>query len=387
MSTKSVTDLHSCEKSHLRIFLSADIVGSTAYKQKTAVGSPGRPPAWFSLVLLFYKLAEQTFAEKWKDIAGPESTYDPELCGESPELWKTIGDEVLFAKLVTHPGQIYLCLHAWIETLDILRSELRARGLDVKSTAWVAEFPLKNQEVVLFKKSSGALAENDQDYFRQNHENLVKFYDSSASMKDVFIDYIGPSIDTGFRLGSFSSSRKLVLSVELAYILSNEESRDNTKRTYAKGRNRLDELLFRYEGRFALKGVLNSDPYPIIWLDLDPDNILVKAEEAVIKVHYPTPEEIRALAEAYINTHDLLGVPHIAGGGYSEYNENEDERNAALVERHEIILAMCHSSRIEKEVPDRSEASAIEDRPPDAQNFISNFWNDKELWGNRITNK
>jgi hypothetical protein len=358
-------DLHSFEKPHLRIFLSADIVGSTAFKQKSAQSaSDGEPPKWFGVVLLFYKLAEQTLSEKWEQLTGEGSSYDGTLCGDRPEIWKTIGDEVLFTKRVTHPGQAFLCLQAWVDTLDVLRKELLESKLDVKSTAWLAEFPLRNQEIVLFRTSAAALKEADQDYARQNYENLRRYYDKAEdAFQDVLVDYIGPSIDSGFRLGGFSSPRKLVISVELAFLLGNEQVRDKTERTYAQGKYVLPDLTFKYDGRFSLKGVLNGDPYPIIWLDLDPDNDFVRAEEAVLNSPMPTALTIKTLAEAYINRHEFLSLPFIDDCIFEEYRAGQEKRRQALLERHRVVEDMKHSSDIEREIPDT--VSAVSEDPWD----------------------
>jgi len=66
-------------------------------------------------------------------------------------------------------------------------------------------------------------------------------------------DFLGSSIDIGFRLSRFASPRKFIFSVELAYVLS------------APGK--LIENGFRYHGKEILKGVLANRPYPIFWLD------------------------------------------------------------------------------------------------------------------------
>jgi hypothetical protein len=69
--------------------------------------------------------------------------------------------------------------------------------------------------------------------------------------KESFQDYVGPMIDAGFRLGKFASPQKLVVSVELAYLLL------NAKDPYGH---------ISYQSREVLKGVHPKSGYPIYWI-------------------------------------------------------------------------------------------------------------------------
>ncbi|WLI88536.1 hypothetical protein Q4S45_17660 [Massilia sp. R2A-15] len=96
---------------------------------------------------------------------------------EAPELWKTIGDEVLFTKRIDHPVQAGVCLGVWIQTLGELREKLRVHKLDVKATAWLADFPVRNNEIILQKNAVHALdVDEDQHYIFSNQAALDAFY-------------------------------------------------------------------------------------------------------------------------------------------------------------------------------------------------------------------
>ncbi len=80
-------------------------------------------------------------------------------------------------------------------------------------------------------------------------------------------DFIGTSIDCGFRLGKYSTLEKLVISVELATILL----RDKTKMIEELNiRIESNNIKLYFDDEVELKGVLNEKKgtlkYPLIWL-------------------------------------------------------------------------------------------------------------------------
>lgn len=350
-----ISSLHKSERPHLRLFLSADIVGSTAFKQNSKSSSAIPFPPWFTVVLQFYQQAEQSLATHWETVVAQTSKAPINTCGDAPELWKTIGDEVLFTKRIDHPAQANICLHVWIATLNEIRYKLREFGLDVKSTAWLADFPLRNNEIVLYRKTGKVLEDTDQIYIKNNQENLVKYYENQTSSSDFLRDFIGPSIDTGFRLGAFSSVRKLALSVELAYVLGAEQVRaDEDKKIYSNGVYVLPKFDFKYEGRHTLKGVLSGTPYPIIWLDLDPDNPVFRAEDKVINSPRPSGLEIRELAGAFIKSQEPnLSIPHVAGCEFKEYEALSASQIDLLQQRQVVIQKLKDTVAMEQEMSEK----------------------------------
>lgn len=118
----------------LRLFLGADIVGSTALKQ-TRLGAHKAPtdqatkgPAWFSAIQGFYFEAAQAFLFDWE--RSRSKSDDPEfLYGPPPTLWKTVGDEVLFVKHVTDHRQIAITIQCWKRALGRMKSCSQNRKL------------------------------------------------------------------------------------------------------------------------------------------------------------------------------------------------------------------------------------------------------------------
>lgn len=363
-ATAPASALHKSEAPHLRLFLSADIVGSTAFKQNASalevqekLDENGQIknaafPSWFAIVLQFYQQSEQTFAMQWQGItdqklASPEGT---DFFGDAPELWKTIGDEVLFTKRVDHPWQAVVCMHAWVATLDVLRAFLSEHKLNVKSTAWLADFPLRNHEIVLRKITTSSLDEVDDTYILNNQNGLRDFYETNRG--GYIRDFIGPSIDTGFRVTGFASVRKLALSAELTFLLSCEQVRaQNDLKIYAQRSYVLPSFPLRYDGRQQLKGVLNGSGYPIFWIDLDPNNPLSLAEDKVTNNRNPTTLDIFKLASAFIESQPLfLSKPFMAGCKYEEYGELSSYQRQMLQKR------VDHIANLERQ---RAEMSSI----------------------------
>jgi len=358
----NLDSLSAWEKPHMRLFLSADIIGSTAYKQKKTIKAPDESeedkyPPWFNMVLAFYHQAEQSFSRHWERATRDLSEKDEckAWCGEPPVIWKTIGDEVLFTKRIDHPMQALVCCQVWRATLEDIRRELKERGLDVKASAWLADFPLRNQEVVLRRQvNRDHLTVDDDEYPYHNQLQLEKYYQEieTQEFSDSFIlDYIGPSIDTGFRLGALSSSRKFVVSLELAHVLSTEQA-NGSRSTHSESRTplhsvgifELPKFMFRYDGRVSLKGVLNGDPYPIFWIDLDPENPLHVAEDAVLDIYKPAAAQIRELTRSIIRANlDYVCEPFFfqdegLGKPLSGYAGLSGDEIKKLWSRHEKFL-------------------------------------------------
>ncbi len=215
-------------KFKLRLFLSADISGSTAYKSRgTETGAE-----WANTFKDFFREFpnvisqgyEQPFDNEIKKIASPERKMSP---------WKFSGDEILFyvdlysyLDVATHLQVFKNAIHSFPEKWG---EEL---SLGLKGTAWLAGFPVNNTTVRL----------------------------PSVDNQTTAIDFIGPAIDLGFRITKFSTNRYFVLSVELALMLLR-----------AKGQLELEKnntMQLHFHGWEFLKGVNQGRKYPIIWLDV-----------------------------------------------------------------------------------------------------------------------
>lgn len=340
-----------------RLFLSADIVGSTAFKQR----HDGDGSKWFDTVGIFYRQASAFFLREWNIALGSREMPDDRLFGKRPELWKTIGDEVLFVKDIEHPPQAVMSLHVWCKTLQLLREYLAKDDLDVKSTAWLADFPTRNR-VIIFKK--GNEDDRTDDNFAWYNDQLLQAYEKNSS--DYTRDFIGPSIDIGFRLGASASPRLLVLSVELAHLLSGEECGNDD--VYRSGPYEVPRLNFRYEGRQQLKGVMNGTPYPLICIDTSPSKPIHQAEDKLLGRAGPSCQDIHAFTSAFLSEQPKMctGLDFALGKPPASYVEHcrKIEQDIAEEERSyckfEDDRALQEKSTSEPEPDDASVIPVVE---------------------------
>jgi hypothetical protein len=206
-----VQDYDPC-RSMLRLFMSVDIVGSTAFKQRDSsapddaenrqVGPPSA--AWFSPISQFYKQIEILFAQEWRLYDENRIKSADYLAGEPPEFWKSIGDEVIYVKSIKNHLEAYCCLNCWIKAVNAYRKTLTQKfpKLNVKSSAWIAGFPVANSEVILGTNASTAQeGEGGSDPVYDNVKLLIKYYKEQTT--NLVRDFIGPSIDIGISLRVF----------------------------------------------------------------------------------------------------------------------------------------------------------------------------------------
>lgn len=285
----------------LRIFLSADIVGSTALKQSPLGASKRHEQRtkWFGKIQGFYFEAQTAFLNEFAERREANSD-DLSRFGDAPKLWKTVGDEVLFTKVVSDHRQVAQTLHCWMVAVEKMRRFIKKDDgrLDIKSSAWIAGFPFRNSEVAV---PDGQAVKNDHngDWILTSGKCLEEYYDG-GNKKDVSIDFIGPNIDIGFRLSGHCSSRKFVISVEIAYILSITNPKEE-----------IGERVFNiyFDGSVPLKGVLGGLNYPLFWLDLSPEESLSRYEDKLAGVCELNRDNLRKYCKTFFEEHKAYVFP------------------------------------------------------------------------------
>lgn len=301
-------------KPRLRLFLSADIVGSTALKQSPfdTHSKAEQRTKWFSKIQGFYFQAQQAFISQCRSHCSSVAVD----FGPMPDLWKTIGDEVLFVKEITDHRQIIAAIRCWMLAIPEMRLFIKKENprLDVKCTAWLAGFPLRNSEVVVSNRPED-ISNTDGEWFVNSGEILERLYKNGPEA-DVKIDYIGPSIDIGFRLGPFSSSRKFIISVDVAYVLSIANP----------GIGDGDPVFSVYfDGSKPLKGVLGGVEYPIFWLDLSPEDSLVRAQDKISSIESVNRDRLREYCNKFFQTYDQYTfAPFIESQTEQQLNDKPD---------------------------------------------------------------
>lgn len=345
------TDCPEFLKPRLRMFMSADIIGSTAQKQ-SHLGALGDSlsfggVSWFTTIQGFYFEAQQSMRAEWEGLQAIFSPSSPECFGEAPILWKTVGDEVLFTKLVTDHRQVAVTLQCWIRALNAMREFLVRDNsrLGVKSTVWLAGFPFRNKEVVLSGESFSK-KEPIENYYRENGIILNKLYAGNA--KDVIVDYIGPSIDTGFRLTGHATARKLILSIEVAYILAHTSP--------VKG-GPIQEIRLRYDGQIQLKGVLGGAGYPVFWINLSKDESADILEDNLSGKAEISRDAVYKFCDAFFSENSsLIFPPFIMSSTESSFRQKPDWYD----EHHKNLVKNFNDSLAPPPEPEEVEGTTIE---------------------------
>lgn len=318
----------------LRLFLSADIVGSTALKQ-SPLGEQKRHEQrtkWFTKIQGFYFEAQKAFSKEFNELK--QKLQDPEKIGDPPLLWKTVGDEVLFTKIITDHRQVVQTLHCWMKAVESMRRFIKKDDprLDIKCSSWIAGFPFRNSEVAVSENSS----EKDEfngDWFLASGKTLEKYY-KNPSNSSIYLDFIGPNIDIGFRLSQFCSSRKFIISIDVAYILS-----------IANPKPDIDDRVFNvyFDGSHPLKGVLGGLHYPIFWLDLSPNESLPKFEDVIANVNPVDRDALRKFCSKFFDDHKIYTFPpFIVSDDEPEFitrPEWYDDEHAKLVQSYHSAMS------------------------------------------------
>ncbi len=411
-------------KFRLRLFLSLDFSNSTNYKQSSApsmkanlgkqlndtnsIDSAISP--WIEPFSYFISQIDQEIDKAWRDVVlrikEGMTTEEQESCNEKillrPKYWKPIGDEVVYQVRLVHPLQLALCLYCWkIVTKKIREKIIDSRPLNVKSSAWLAGFPINNSEFVvgvtaddwhLLNQTMEEKALNkpisivhhilpvlyradrkfleafiESSFNEDKKQEFLKKYGGNEEEYKIFarkleyksIDFLGPQMDTGFRIASKSTPKKMMVSADIAYILSilisgevtvknqeeinyNDNVSDKTTIKFCEViYNRLKNLLNKdqkndkndtlnptntglgniikkiineiinenlklyYDGRTSLKGVRDGKPYPLFWINADDENAIDIAETKLIADNHVKHEKVseftfRFLAQNYL---------------------------------------------------------------------------------------
>ncbi|MCB1232557.1 MAG: hypothetical protein KDN19_20080, partial [Verrucomicrobiae bacterium] len=199
-------------------------MGSTAFKNSSPTSL-----RWIRAFYGFYSDLPATLKREY------EAT--PKIA--PPEVWKTLGDEIVFVAPLANHQDAAIHVRRFINAVRSYRHDLKRSvpQLDLKSAVWVAGFPVGNTAVQLHKKYP-----------------LANGGATDEGMIAVAVeDFIGPQMDIGFRLCHAASPRKLLVSVELAYLLASGEP---------------SGVEFYLDKGEPLKGVLSEKPYPMIWVDM-----------------------------------------------------------------------------------------------------------------------
>jgi hypothetical protein len=233
-----------------KLFLSVDLTGSTAFKQR--MFNPKSP--WQKVFLHFYREFPQVLFQQ--QHGGPAENL-------AFNLWKAVGDELLFTCDLRNERDIFNAVRLWIRAMQVFTSEglKEHTALGVKGAAFLATFPGPDHESTIPWRPD--VEESGRDVVLLNEEAVGA--EERDTTKYLF-DFFGPSIDTGFRITDKSTPRYMPLSVEVAYALAIVQNHHNstTDNYTSRDLKLLDSL--------ELKGVWGGREYPVFAIDLDFDD-------------------------------------------------------------------------------------------------------------------
>lgn len=253
------------------------------------------------------QIIKQCFRDFNLDFINNRSAFN-----KSPELfpWKMAGDELIYCLDVESRRDVYNEVLAFYKTLRFFDKgfEKKDNSIRLKGSAWTAGFPVRNRIMAPLDEASS------------NKENA-----NSDSIQKI--DFMGPEIDIGFRIGKFTSPGIICVSLELACILLDDNMGFSDK----------DNEMFKVvdTGWEYLKGVWNGKKYPIYWLclpdkykdeetikyepyhqwNLEEDEHLKKYAKAINKPYsFVTWESIKSLIKELPKEFDLV-IPYFVKDG------------------------------------------------------------------------
>ena len=251
--------MHRLPEYRLRLFLSVDLVGSTAFKAEKATqqydGSKVKPK-WVSVFTEFYEEFPILVHDEFE--AGKKTLEQPEF-NHFPRRWKTIGDELILCCRVLNIEHLSYTVDAFVVALKkyVARIKQKHGKLSVKGNAWVAACPAPNIGFALDPTTSKSAYDLD------TTEEIEREIDIAPHK----FDFLGKAIDTGFRISRNSRADRCTLSVQLAYLLAT-----------AKGEQKI-KFDLGFDGRMELKGVNDGIPYPVIYIETETDSARKKLSD------------------------------------------------------------------------------------------------------------
>jgi hypothetical protein len=249
---------------HSLLFMSVDLVGSTSYKQQK--GSD-----WPRKFLQFYREFPQALAEVQSDDSSVRFS-----------MWKPIGDELIFTCRVDHEADVVDAVRTWLAAMrQYEERSLSDVPLKTKGGAFIATFPGPDTQ---------ATAPLD-PFTETSSRDVLDLNDDALRVRDrdrFIYDYIGPSIDTGFRILSACDQRFFTMSIEVAWAFSwgvrglQQKSPD-----------------IAYLGERDFKGVWGGRRYPVVAIDRQFEDAV---NEAIRGMSSTATVDVEALCKACLES-------------------------------------------------------------------------------------
>jgi len=245
----------SIDEEDIILFVSFDLVNSSKYKTRNYT-------SWFPILI--------TINEKIK--------YCMQQKIQKAQLWRTIGDETVFVINVTNREELENSVQLIFEILNDIITEIKD-GSIVKGVLDQNEVNVFVARNVLSLKAGAWIAPvhktSDLTKKTNNVCNLMYMYNHDSGLPTY--EFQGNDIDTGFRILKNTTERRLVLSIELAYLLAKNQYIDP----------KINIITYR-----NLKGIWDEKLYPVIWYH-DYNYVKCKLEDSFFYDEYYTNDLVK----------------------------------------------------------------------------------------------
>ena len=279
------------------IFLSCDLTGSTKYKQRQDLTEP-----WQKVFLQFYREFPQRVATTQVALGTTDLDF---------ELWKPIGDELIYSCTVRSEEDVYKAVRTWLKAMrDYELESLDDTDMGTKGGAFIATFPGPDSRSSVPRFPGSEVS--DADVFNLNVEAL------KAQNNDAYVyDYFGPSIDTGFRVIGKCTPRYFTLSVEVALPILGRRI------TPGSGQGETETGDFLLLDFVELKGVWENQRYPIVAIDTQHDNPVHKAYRKF--EHRGTVQDLHDLCEACYQSKNWPSKIYLPDATIDHYHQTPED--------------------------------------------------------------
>jgi hypothetical protein len=255
-------------ESQLRLFLSVDIVGSTALKgeanyqtiaahlrvlQKAVTSKDANSLPVDALPSLdeydWVAIQQSTFGDFHSEFS---KTGQPDVkIPHEVFPWKALGDELIYSIRLHGREQATKLVTSFIAALRQIDKQLSSKGrIRLKGAAWIAGFPIRNRIVQIPAPMV---------FYKHGGDDVAFPYPRN--------DFWGPDMDIGFRLSRCTFPGMCVASASLVELLASDRSNDQVR--------------FAHVGWEKLKGVWHERPYPVFWAEL-PSRLESPATDVVL---------------------------------------------------------------------------------------------------------
>jgi hypothetical protein len=271
--------------------MTVDLIGSTAFKFASRKASTKEPhPEWVKRFRQFYLQFPETLQAKFKNTES--GRLDGDSAKPAPQVWKTVGDEILFCCRVYDVQHLACAVSAFLQSLEAFGKELEANEvpLDVKGAGWLAAFPAENISIEIF---NGVTATG------RNEDVLSEEFERGADTAPNKYDFLGPGIDTGFRVSKNATADRFTASIGLAYQLCQA------------AHHNMFSGNFEYHGRERFKGVNQDQPYPVVSIgsERDPQKRELRERERLISnERLASPVALRDFLSDFMK-HEKIDMP------------------------------------------------------------------------------